>query len=444
MRTRTALLLWCLCLVAAPCRRSAAQDDPSLQSLWQSFKTSQAPFTFQVLRDETVASDTVPGMRLRRVEVKFYSQQIEGRKWGHPAVIFMPADQALLSRPERRGKVVVIGQRSIDNLATGSWRDSYLGNYGEPIAARTGYPAMVLPVPGEYDESPGKEISIAFLNDLVQRSGDPGFHNYFRLAVPYLRALEVFEKLLGEPEIRAVIGGHSKRATSAFTAAAIDPIRIVGLIYMGNESVFRPLEQGSLRVLSPFYSQTTVKARVLYLGATNEDGYEMFNINRIQARMERPWTIEYIPNYRHSDQSEKHFVDWQMWIAHVFGGRPVTRISDLSFQETEEGTIFRARIDSPNRVIQVKVWYAYCDDPAWRDIVWYPEFMDPKEGNLREGYVTGKLPDAWLVEVKDIARGIAGYVSTLPQDITRKPTRERVSRGSRPRDWQPKKHPGIR
>jgi hypothetical protein len=46
--------------------------------------------------------------------------------------------------------------------------------------------------------------------------------------------------------------------------------------------------------------------------------------------------------------------------------------------------------------------------------------------------------DAWLVEVKDTANGLAGYVSTLPQDISHKPTKERVSRGSRPKDWEPK------
>jgi hypothetical protein len=372
--------------------------------------------------------------------VKFYSQEIDGKKWGHPAVIFMPADRRVYESALRRGKVVIVGQRSIDNLATGPWRDSFLGNYGEPIAARTGYPTMVLPVPGEYDDTNGQEISIGFLNDRVRETGDITSHNYLRLAIPYLRGLDVFAGILKEKKIRAIIGGHSKRATSAFTAAAIDPERIVGVVYMGNESVFSTYETGPLRAISPFNTQQFVKADVLYLGATNEDGYEMFNINRIQARMTRPWTIQYMPNYRHSDQSEKHFLDWQMWVAHVFDGRPVSRIADLSYEETEEGTRFRAHIASPNKIIQAKVWYVYCDDvPYWRDLVWYPEFMVRTSGNAWEGYVTGKLPDAWLVEVKDTAGGFTGYVTTLPQDITHKPTKERVSKGSRSRLWEPKK-----
>jgi hypothetical protein len=143
-----------------------------------------------------------------------------------------------------------------------------------------------------------------------------------------------------------------------------------------------------------------------------------------------------------------------MWIAHVFEGRPLTRISDLSFREVEDGfvwggqpveagTVFRARLSGANKIIQAKVWYLYNDDPPyWRDLVWYPEFMINTGGDVWEGYVKGKLPDAWLVEVKDIAAGRASYLSSLPQDITGLPTETRTSRGSRSRLWEPKKKKG--
>ena len=52
--------------------------------------------------------------------------------------------------------------------------------------------------------------------------------------------------------------------------------------------------------------------------------------------------------------------------------------------------------------------------------------------------VTGKLPDAWMVEVKDSANGFTGYISSLPQDITHKQTKNRYSRGWRSRHWEPK------
>jgi len=446
--------------LAAACHSAAATSQgvqaqvradaplPTPAALWNRLRATLPPFQFSIEKDEIVPSDTDPKQRLRRIELKFYSQEIDGRKWGHPAVVYMPADRAVYEAPGRRGKVVVVGQRSIDDLITGPWRDSFLGNYGEPIATRTGYPTMVVPVPGEYDGSKGHEILIDFLNQTVRETGDITYHNYLRLAVPYLRALDVFSALLHEDNIRAVIGGHSKRATSAYTAAAIDPNRIVGVVYMGNESTFSSMENGALRAISPFSTQPFVKADVLYIGGTNEDGYEMFNINRIQARMERPWTIEYVPNYRHADQSEKHFLDWQMWVTHVFDGRPLTSISDLSWEETSQGTRFRARITTSNKILQAKVWYVYCDDvPYWRDLVWYPEFLMHGEGDVWEGYVPGKLPDAWLIEIKDIASGFASYLTSLPQDITHKPTAERLSRGSRSRLWEPKpvgpKRPGT-
>lgn len=444
---------------APPCDRSGAGQPPperSLQETWARVRPTLPPFGYRIEEDVTSPSDTDPRVLLRRLEVKFYSQEIEGKLWGHPCVVYIPAGSAVAKDPIKRGRVVIVGQRSWDGLATGPWREAFLGNYGEPIAARTGYPTMICPVPGEYDGAGGREISIGFLNDLRKRTGDLADHNYFRLAVPYLRALDVMAGILEVPpgEIRAVIGGHSKRATSAYTAAAADPERIAGVVYMGNESTFEGFVEPPWKMLSPAVSRKDVQARVLYIGGTNEDGYRMFNINRIQEMMGGAWAIEMVPNYRHASMSEKHFLDWPMWVAHVFDGRPLTRIEPLGHraveagfpwggQPVEAGTLFRARVVSPNKVIQVKVWYVYCDDePYWRDLVWYPEFMIDAGDGVYEGYVKGKLPDAWLVEVKDIGRGFPGYLSSLPQDITGKKTATRESRGSRSRLWEPvKKEP---
>jgi hypothetical protein len=426
---------------------------PSPAAIWERFKTTLPPLDVRIGKDEIVRSDTDPRLELRRVELSFHSQVIDGKAWGHPCVVFLPADRKVYNASRRRGKVVIIGQRSWDGLITSPWRDSFLGNFGEPIAARTGTPTMILPVPGEYDGSGGREISIGFLDNMRKQSLDPADHNYFRLAVPYLRALDVMAGLLRvDPgEIRAVIGGHSKRATSAFTAAAIDPQRIAGVVYEGNESTFESLREPPWRAISPPFTRAWVKAAVLYLGATNEDGYRMFNINRIQEMMDGSWTIEYIPNYRHADMSEKHMMNWRMWVARVFDGRPLTEISDLSWREVDDGfvwggqpveggTVFKARIRTKAKLLQAKVWYVYNDDPPyWRDLVWYPEFMINTGGDVFEGFVKGKLPDAWLVEIKDTAQGFPGYLSSLPQDITGMPTETKTSRGSRSRFWEPKK-----
>jgi hypothetical protein len=401
------------------------------RDLWVRIQETLPPFTFTVEKDEVVPSDTQPREKLRRVEVKFTSQVIQGKPMNHLSTIFLPADAGILEEPARRGKVVIVGQR---------WGDaSMLFNYGDALAARTRYPTMLVPVPGDFDGQDGEGRWMTFLRDLVNQTKDPAQHNYFRLAVPYLRAMDVFAAILGEKDIKAIIGGHSKRATSAFTAAAIAPERIAGIVYMGNESKFVSMESSFLGCLAPTRSQKEVKCPVLYIGATNEDGYEMFNINNIVSRMTTPWDIAYLPNYRHATASEAQSIDWQMWTAHVFDGRPLSKISDLAHEETKEGTIFRARVESPNKIIHVKFWYVYCDDvPTWRDLVWYPIYPVLKEGNTYEGYRDGKIPDAWFVEVKDTSGGIPGYVSSLPRDLTGKPTKERVSHGWRPRAWEPK------
>ncbi len=411
---------------------SGGSSPLSIKQLWERCQESLPPFTFFILKDEIVPSVTIPYRKLRRIEVRFTSQTVGQweRRMEHTGVIHMPVSAEIYEAPERRGKVVIIA---------GPYGDStILDDYGEPIAARTGYPTMVLPNPGEYDGHDGESCWVYFFRSLLQDNRDPMDHQYFRFAIPYIRALDIFEQVLKEKKIRAIIGGHSKRAPAAFNAAAIDPDRIVGVVYMGMESTFEGYEGKEWACISPLHSQEEVKCPVLYLGATNEDGYEMFNITRLMAKMKRPWTIEYIPNFHHATYSEIQILDWMMWISHIFEGRPLTRIHDLHCQENEEGTIFRAKIETPNKILQAKAWYVYCDDvPYWRDLMWYPVYLK-KKGEFYEAFVSGKLPDAWLVEVKDIAFGYSGYVSSLPQNITKKPTKERYSRGWKSRHWEPK------
>lgn len=449
-RLRVSVLAVVAALAGPAAARSQGEAaEKALESpaqLWQRVRDSFPAPTYQVESDGIVTSDTDPKQKLRRVQVRFRTQSATQwrRHMDHTAVIHLPADPSTYMAPDRLGKLVVVAKPYNDatfvagNPSTPFDDPAFVANIGEPITARTGYPSMVLAIPGEYDGMDGENSWLDLFEVLTVHSRDPADHNYFRLAICYMRALDVFAGVVGidPPQVRAIIGGHSKRATSAFTAAAIDPERIVGVVYMGNESTFDSFGPGSpFRAISPAFTQKWVKADVLYLGGTNEDGYQMFNINRIQSMMQRPWTIEYIPNQRHDCDSETHFIDWRMWVSHVFDGRPITRISDLRQETTPDGTRFRARIESQNRLIQVRAWYVYSDDEYWRDLMWYPVTMRPSEQGY-EGFLEGVTPDAWMVEVKDISLGSPGYVSSLPQDITHKPTKRRYSQGSVPRLWK--------
>jgi hypothetical protein len=129
-------------------------------------------------------------------------------------------------------------------------------------------------------------------------------------------------------------------------------------------------------------------------------------------------------------------MDFAMWVAHVFDGRPLSHISQVSHERQRGRTIFRAKIESQAKIQVVKTWYVYTDDPAWRDLMWYHLLMR-KVGDYYEATLSGKIPDAFMVEVGDIAMGFPGYVSSTPQKLTDAPVIERRSRGSLPRLWEP-------
>lgn len=412
---------------------TASRDVPKPRELWPIVRQHCVPLEFRILADEVVVSDTDPGSKLRQVTAHFWSQELAGKRWGHPCTIFLPADPARNQTPARRGKVVIIGSPG---------RDAYpihVAKYGEPIAARTGYPTMVLCNPGAYPDGSDIEADIGVLGRLARETGKNYYNMNCQLAVVYIQALNALESFLEAGTLRAVVGGHSKRGRSATVAAAMDP-RVASVIVMGNEGVYRTDRVEPHLSFHHAFFQDQVEGPVFYLGASNEDGYRMFNVNLLQERLRRPMTLEIIPNYHHSNYSEIQFMDFLMWVAHVFDGRPITRISDVAHRRQRNGTVFRARLSGEAKVQVVKAWYAFTDDPAWRDVMWYHVLMRPS-GDFHEGFLPGRIPDAFLVEVGDIALGIPGYVSSVPHKLTDAPVIERVSRGPYPKLWSPETQP---
>ncbi len=402
---------------------------PKPRELWPTVMKHAVPLDLTVKADEVVASDTAPGQKLRKVTAHFYSQELAGKKWGHTCVLFLPVDEGRNRTPERRGKVVIIGSPSESAFPI------HVDKYGEPITARTGYPTMVLANPGEYPDGSIIERDIRVLDRLRQETGQNYFSMNCQLAVVYVKAMDAMQELLDLDDLKAVVGGHSKRGRSATVAAAVDS-RVASPIIMGNEGVYATDRiSWSLSFHHGFF-QDQVGVPVFYLGATNEDGYKMFNVNILQERLKTPMTIELIPNYCHSNFSEIQFMDFLMWTSHIHDGRPISEIRQVSHERQGTRSIFRAQVRSDAKVQMVRTWYVYSDDDAWRDLMWYHLVME-KKGDTYEAVLDGKIPDAFMVEVGDIAMGIPGYVSSLPQKLTDAPVIERVSRGSRPRLWEP-------
>jgi len=446
-RRFTVLMLLCGAAIAAsfgpiPCARGqdtsatepfnfeeASRTVPKPQEIWPLVREDAVPLEWTIRSDEVVTSDTDPAQKLRKVTAHFWSQELAGKKWGHPCVILMPEDNRRNLAPERKGKVVIVGSPD------GDYFPIHVDKYGEPIAARTGYPTMVLSNPGLYPDGGEIERDIGILSTLRKQTGKDYYNMNCQLAVVYIQAMNAFQQFLGWDELHAVVGGHSKRGRSATVAAAMDP-RVASVIIMGNEGVYATDRiEWHLSFHHAFF-QDQVTVPVFYLGATNEDGYRMFNVNILQERLKRPMTIEMIPNYCHSNFSEIQFMDFAMWVSHVFDGRPVSRIREVSHERRNGRTFFRAKVESDAKIQTVKTWYVYSDDPAWRDLMWYHLLMH-RVGDYYEAVLYGKIPDAFMIEVGDIARGLPGYVSSTPQKLTDAPVVERKSRGSLPRLWEP-------
>ncbi|HNS18997.1 MAG TPA: PhoPQ-activated protein PqaA family protein [Sedimentisphaerales bacterium] len=409
----------------------ASRDVPKPREIWPLVREDTVSLEWTVRSDEIVTSDSDPSQKLRKVTAHFWSMELAGKKWGHPCVVFTPADNSRNLTPERKGKVVIVGSPD------GEYFPIHVDKYGELIVSRTGYPTMVLSNPGQYPDGSEIERDMGVLTTLRKETGKNYYNMNCQLAVVYIQAMNAFQQFLGLDDVKAVVGGHSKRGRSATVAAAMDP-RVASAIIMGNEGVHATDRiEWHLSFHHAFF-QDQVTVPVFYLGATNEDGYKMFNVNLLQERLKTPMTVEMIPNYCHANFSEIQFMDFAMWVSHVHDGRPVSRISEVRCDRQEGRVVFRAKVESDAKVQIVKAWYVYSDDPAWRDLMWYHLLMR-RVGDHYEVPLYGKIPDAFMIEVGDIANGLPGYVSSTPQKLTDAPVVERTSRGSLPRLWEPSK-----
>jgi hypothetical protein len=409
----------------------AAKTIPKPREIWPILQKEHIiPREFTIKSDEIVASDTDPSLKLRKVRAHFWSQRIGGKKWGHPCVILMPADNSRNMTPPRKGKVVIYGG------GTRAVTEHEVANYGEPIAARTGYPTMVLANPGEYEDGAPIENDIGILGRLKKETGNGYYNMNCQLAVVYIQAMNAFQEFLGLDAVKAVLGGHSKRGRSAPVAAAMDG-RVASAIIMGNEGVYTPDQiQPNLSFYYPFF-QEQVSVPVFYLGVTNEGGYKMFNVALMEKQLRVPLTVEMIPNYVHATYHPVQYMDFLMWVAHTFDGRPLSRISDVTHERKNDRTHFRAKVAGDAKVKVVNLWIACSDNPTWRDVMWYHYVME-KRDDLYEASIHGKVPDAFMIEVSDIAQGISGYVSTVTHKLTDAPVVERDPKyGYMPRFWKP-------
>ena len=113
-----------------------------------------------------------------------------------------------------------------------------------------------------------------------------------------------------------------------------------------------------------------------------------------------------------------------MRVSHVFDDRPITRITELKHERRAGVNVYWAKITSDAKIRLVRVWYVYATNATWSDLMWYDWLMEDL-GDHYEARVPGAMPDAFMIEAADTARGIPGYVTSLPQKLTDAPVVER-------------------
>ena len=73
----------------------ASRDVPKPREIYPYVKRDMIPMDLKIISDEIVTSDTDPSKKLRKITAHFNSLKLEERVWGHPCVIFMPADNSI-------------------------------------------------------------------------------------------------------------------------------------------------------------------------------------------------------------------------------------------------------------------------------------------------------------------------------------------------------------
>jgi len=397
------------------------------RDVWENIKKFSVPLSLSIESAETIPCDYAPDVSLKHLVLQFHSQELGGTKWVHKAEVLIPEHSSAKWKSNKKAKVVIIGTPVWDG-----YMPIHVRKFGHRIAGKAGYPVMICALPG-YDEE-GNDLEIGLfrrVRNFARSKGDSTINMYGQCGMVYIRALDAFEEILKVPSVEAVIGGHSKRAGGAPFAAAIDN-RISSVVIMGWE-----MEHKNAPWYYSYY-QDQVHVPVLYLGGTNETGYKMFTITDMQEHLERPMTIEMIANYSHSNFSDIQYMDFLMWVSHVYDKRPITKIDSISWNWTKNAsfTQFKAKVETKAKIQIVRVWYAYTDDPAWRDVMWFHRIMEPTGNGFYEENLPGVAPDAFFIEVGDIANGIPGYVSSVPINVTNRRVAEKNPRGDFPRGWR--------
>ncbi len=387
---------------------------------------------------------SAPERKLKRIDLTFTSFEWAGEKWRHPAMILLPDRVA----PEYRGAGVVIA-------GNGSRPDGAPFRYAE-AAALMGIPALAITGanPGPHYGAKNEGAVMSLMQKKFLETGDPHWIGYTALSRVIVRAVTAMQAVPGVQADRFVITGGSKRAMASWVAAAADD-RIVGA-YPGawnfanfeaslrlqverygpdykkggegpaSESPGRrlatlstPRSKEYQRFLDPWlWRDRIANKKILFSAGANDPLFPPLSDTVFLPGMPKSTRILLIPNQGHGHDSEREFVAWRMWLAHVFANRPVPEIA-LDWKREKDTIQLSAAVTSGNPIQTVTAWSATQERGAYLECRWTPTPLAVANGVYR---ATVAAPagsfTAFFVEVEDLdPRSGRGVISTGMQEV---------------------------
>jgi hypothetical protein len=404
----------------------------------------RASLDLKVSAPSAYSPSLMPERKLRRIDLAFTSFAWAGETWRHPCIVLLPEREV----PEYRGAAVVIA-------GNGSAPGGVPIRYAE-AAALLGIPALAIvgANPGPHYGAKNEGLVMARMEEKFMETGDPHWIGYAALGKVIVRAVTAMQAVPGVKAERFLVTGGSKRGVASWIAAGADD-RIVaaypeawnmanfeaalklraerlGLDYgkaggaPGSDTprqrlaaLATPRGKQYQWYLDPFlWRERIANKEILFTVGANDPLFPPLSDTVFLPDMPKSTRILLVPNHGHGHDTERQFVAWRMWVAHVFGKRPIPGIA-LTWKRDDGAIQLSAAVTSATQVKAVTAWSASDDRGAYLESRWNPTSLVGNKGLYQAAVAApaGRYT-AFFVEVEDEdPRAGRGFISTGIEEI---------------------------
>ncbi|MBN2193173.1 MAG: hypothetical protein JW751_10190 [Polyangiaceae bacterium] len=411
-----------------------------------------------IQRDVLMDSQARPGLKVRKIELVFTSQNWHGSVWRHPARIYLPPD----SDGGRNAGIIAthanfFGPEVVSRHKIAGTDRNTEEEFAEGTALDLGIPIMIFPDPPGPIFNLDESDLMGYAIEMAKKEKDVSWFGYLPITTAYLRAITVLSSIKGINTERAVLMGNSKRGLAVCLATGSGDSRVAGIMGTGMPGGnglygiatkfaalgpgvagpeedragpgFQPAEKvleginspaGFLAVMAfdPYIFRKKIKAGYFVAVGTNDEFMALDAPNGMMSHLEGDKAFLSIDNLRHTWVSKKHLAAWKMWLAHIFRGRPLPSIQ-TRFERSDDLLTVTADVSSQNQLVGVRLYYAYNKSLDWRAAQW--EFVPMRDKADQYEAVLETRADynvAFYVEAEDHHDpGGSGFVSSLVEIV---------------------------